>query len=224
MTTTTSTAAHLVSDRSDLRVPGAAGVLATASMIGAFFVLPADEGGSSPEDIAARYADGAAGYLRAATLEMLSLGLTAVLVAGLCAWVAQRSRVAATAAALGGAVVVTCQLAGYGAITTLAMGAAENAGTDVVTAIYDLSAILFLMSNVGLALLAAGVAVAAMPRHRVLAFLSAITAAAAATGALALQQDGFLSPHGDLGFLVLLLQLVWTSAAGVTLLRVRRGR
>jgi hypothetical protein len=143
-----------------------------------------------------------------------------VLVAGLCVWVAQRSRVAATAAALGGAVLITCQLAGYGAITTLALGTAETASTDVVTAFYDLSAILFLVSNVGLALLAGGVAVAALPRHRLLAMLSVLTAGGAAIGALALQQDGFLSPHADLGFLVVLLQLVWTLAAGVTLVRL----
>lgn len=221
---TTTTTAGLRQAHDDHRLPGLAGLLATTLMLAAFLLVPADAGGTSPDDVAARYAQGAAGYLRAAALETASLVMTAVLVAGLAVWVGRRNAGAGMAAAIGGAVLVTCQLAGYAVIVTLAHGTAATAGTDVVTALYDLSAVLFTVANGGLALLSAAVGLVVVRRHRVLGALSGITAAAAAAGAVALFAEGFASPHGDLGFLVLVLQIVWTAAAGVTLLRVARRR
>ncbi|WP_148575260.1 hypothetical protein [Nocardioides caldifontis] len=205
--------------RSGLQAAGAAGVLSALVMLGAFLVLPPDSGGTSPEDIAARYAEGSAGYLRAAALETLSTALCALLVAGLAAWLLPRRPVAAFAVAAGGVVMVTCQLAGYAAIATLAQGAAESAGNDVVTAIHDLSALLFVVGSAGLALLTGAVAAAGLRGSPVLAAWSVVTCCAAAVGSVAFATDGLLSPHGDLGFLVLVLQLAWTVTAGVTLLR-----
>lgn len=222
MTSTAHIASSVASGPTEQRIAGTAGVLAATALAGAFLVLPVDAGGTSPEDVAARYAEGADGYRLAAVLEIVSLGLTAVLVAGLCTWVARSSALARTLAALGGAVLVTCQLGGYAVITTLALGTAETAGHDVVTALYDLSAVLFVVANAGLALLAASVAAAIRRRHRLLAAWSVVTAVAAAVGALVLNPDGVLSPHGDFTFLVLVLQLAWTLATGITLLRTPR--
>lgn len=208
---------------SDLRPAGLAGVLAAAALIGAVLLLPADDGGAAPSDIAARYADGSAGYLRSVLLEFGSLALTAVLAAGLCTWAMRRSPVAAVATALGAALLLTCQLLGYGVIATLALGTADDGALDVVMALYDMSTLAFAAGNVGLTVMATAVAVHARRGHRVLGAWSAVTAVAGVAGAASIQPAGPLAAHGDVSFLVVVLQLAWTMAAGVTLLRSGRG-
>lgn len=227
MTTATSTlptSSALHEPIPQLRSAGVAGLLAVATMIASFAVLPPDSGGATPEDIASRYADGRTEYLRAAFLETLSLGLFCLFTAGVCIslWTRRRGAVLPVAAAIGGTLLVTTQLMGYAVIATLAQGTAASGDLDVVMALYDLSAVCFVVANVGLAVLCASAGsslLTGMPRARFLGWTSigVATAAMAATGAYA--QVGSASIHGDLGFVTLLLQLVWTAAVSVRLLR-----
>lgn len=224
MTTAVDHPTHLTPARTaDLRPAGLAGVLAAVALTAAMLLLPVDDGGATPGDIAARYADGSAGYLRSVLLEFGSLALTAVLAAGLCTWAMRRSPVAAVAAALGAALLLTCQLLGYAVIATLALGTAGDGGLDVVMALYDMSTLAFAASSVGLTVMTTAVAVHAWHGHRVLGAWSVVTAVAGVAGAASIQPTGLLAAHGDLSFLVVVLQMAWTLAAGVTLLRTGRA-
>lgn len=204
------------------RAAGIAGLLSVAVTLAAFTVLPADPGGSSPDDIARRYADGADGYLRAAGLETLSIVLFLVLVAALALHLRSRTELAAALVALGGAVLACCQLVGYGLIAVLALGTAERGDAATVMAIYDASSVAFVVSNAGLALvgLAAGFSLLRGPdRRTVVGVVSVLAGVAGVVGASAFAADGLLSPHGDVSFVVLLVQLVWTFAVALALTR-----
>lgn len=206
------------------RVVPIAGLLSVAALVGAFVALPADPGGTAAADIANRYAEGSDAYLRATVFEVASVALLLVLLAGLCLHLRRTpgGELAASLVALGGAVVASCQLVSYGLIATLAHGTAVRGDDGVVMAFYDASALAFVTSNVGLCLvcLATGLAVlTGSGRRRVLGGVSLVVGLAAAVGSLAFAMDGLMSPHGDLSFLGLLLQLVWTVAASVSLLR-----
>ncbi len=224
---TSGTPSTSTSDRApaDLRPTGLAGLGSVVAMAVAFAVLPADAGGSAPDDVARRYADGSGGYLRAAVLESLSVALLGVFVAGLCVFLWRRHGGAVpVVAALGGTVLATCQLLGYAVIATLAYGTAGGGGTAVVTALYDLSAVLFVVANVGLVLLcaSAGYDLLRGPgRYPVLGSASLLLAGAAAVASAAYAPDGPLSVHGDVGFVVGLLQLAWVLAVSVRLLVLR---
>lgn len=206
------------------RSAGVAGMLSVGAMIAALTMLPADPGGTTPDAIARRYAEGADGYLRAAVLETASVALLTVLVAGLALRLRSRAdgELAAAVTALGGVVLASCQLVGYGLIAVLALGTSERSNASTVMAFYDASAVAFVVASTGLALtgLATGFALLQGPARQV-AFgsLSVFTGLAGVVGASAFAADGALSPHGDVGFLVLLIQLIWTLAAALWLLR-----
>jgi hypothetical protein len=128
---------------------------------------------------------------------------------------------APVAAAVGGTLLVTCQLAGYALIATLAYGTAQRGDEAVVMALYDLSAVSFVAANVGLGVLSAAtgwVLLRGAPRAGVLGWSSMLLAALAAAAACSYATGGLLSVHGDLGFLVLLLQVLWVAAVSVRLL------
>ena len=208
------------------RLPGLAGALSVAAMIAAFMVVPADSGGAAPADIIQRYADGSDGYLRTTVLESLSMMLLIVLIAGLCDLLRRRpgGELSATVVGLGGGVVAACQLVGYGLIATLALGTAERGDEAVVMAVYDASAVAFVVSYVGLALACLGTAavlIRGASGHRVAGGISLLVGTTAVVGATAYAAEGALSPHGDLSFLVLLLQLLWSVTVSVSMLRQR---
>lgn len=226
---TASPTAHTTARAPDRAAPptyrsaGVAGLLSVGAMIAAFTMLPADSGGSAPDAIARRYAEGADGYLRAAALETASVALLVVLLAGLALRLRSRARgeLAASVTALGGTVLASCQLIGYGLIAVLALGTAERSNASTVMAFYDASAVAFVVSYAGLALtgLATGYALLQGPARRVIfGSISVLTGIAGVGGASAVA-DGALSPHGDVSFLVILIQLIWTLAAALWLLR-----
>lgn len=207
----------------DVRAAGAAGIAAVVTMVATFAVIPSDSGGFSPQDIARRYADGSSGYLRATVLESLSVGLFCVFVAGLSValWRRQQGGTAPLAAAVGGTLLATCQLLGYAVIATLAYGSARDGDQALVMALYDLSSVFFVVANIGLAVLCAAtgyVLVRGSVRRLVLGWSSITLAAVAAVAAGSYAPSGIMSVHGDLGFLVVLLQLGWTVAVCVRLL------
>lgn len=206
------------------RSAGIAGVLSVVTVLAAFAVLPADPGGSAPNDIARRYAEGADGYLRAAALETASVALLVVLLAGVAIRLRSRAggELTAGVTALGGAVLASCQLIGYGLIAVLALGTAERGDVSTTMAVYDASAVAFVVSDAALALiaLATGFALLRGPARRIVfGSISVLVGLAGVAGSSTFDTDGALSPHGDLSFIVLLTQLIWTLAAAVWLLR-----
>jgi hypothetical protein len=222
---TTTHTTNDVAHHTGSRLPGVTGVLSVIAMVAAFLVVPADAGGSAPADIAQRYDNGSAGYLRASVFESLSMMLLLVLVAGLCDLLRRHpgGDVAATAVGLGGGVLAACQLVGYGLIATLALGTAGRGDEEVVMALYDASAVAFVVSYVGLALVGLGTAtVLVRARGRlVVGGVSLVVGVAAAVGSSTYAAEGVLSPHGDLGFVILLFQMIWAVAVSVSLLRHR---
>jgi hypothetical protein len=208
------------------RLPGLAGLVSVAAMVTAVMVVPADSGGTAPADIVRRYADGSDGYLRTTVLESLSIMLLIVLIAGLSDLLRRRSGgdLAATVVGLGGGVLAACQLVGYGLIATLALGTAERGDEAVVMAVYDASSVAFVVSYVGLALACLGTAAVLIrggSGRRLAGGISLLVGATALIGASAYHAEGALSPHGDLGFLVLLLQMLWSVTVSVSMLRHR---
>lgn len=205
------------------RLPGLAGLVSLAAMTTAIMIVPADSGGTAPADIISRYADGSAGYQRATVLESLSIMLLLVLIAGLCDLLRRLpgGQLAATVVGLGGGVLAACQLVGYALIATLALGTAGRGDEAVVMAVYDASAVAFVASYVGLALACLGtgvVLVRGAHRRRVVGGMSLLVGTTATVGASAYAATGALSPHGDLSFLVLLLQLLWMATVSVSML------
>jgi len=195
-------------------------------MITAFMVVPANPGGTAPTDIVRRYADGSSGYLHTTVIESIAIMLLVVLVTGLCNVLRRLpcGHLAAAVVGVGGGVLAACQLLGYGLIATLALGTAERGDEAVVMAVYDASAVAFVSSYAGLALACLGTATVLI-RHdagrRVVGGISLLVGPTAVVGASAYAPEGGLSPHGDLTFLVLLLQLLWIAAVSVSMLRQR---
>lgn len=207
-------------------LPGLAGLLSAAAMITALMVVPADPGGTAPTDIVRRYADGSSGYLRTTVIESIAIMLLVVLIAGLTDYLRRlpHGQLAAAVVGLGGGILAACQLLGYGIIATLALGTAARGDEAVVMAVYDASAVAFLASYAGLALACLGTAAALIryvSNRRVVGGISLLVGATAVVGASAYASEGILSPHGDLTFLVLLLQLLWTAAVSVSMIRRR---
>lgn len=209
------------------RLAAVSGLGAVAALVAAIAVVPADPGGTAPSDIAARYADGSAGYLRAAALEGLSVGLFVVFAAVL--GVVLSRAVGRTsgwpAAATGGAgVAAALHLVGYAAITTLAAGTAATGDEAVVLAVYDLSAAAFALGSAGLAVFLAAVAVLVL-RTRVLwravGWAAGLLAPLCLATAVSLGDEGVFSLHGDLGFLTLVLVHLWILGTAIALLRRR---
>ena len=207
-----------------LRIAGAAGVLAVIAVVASFMVLPSDSGGQDPTAIAARYANGSTGYLRATVLQALSIALLCVFLAGLCTAIWHRAQaVSAAAAAVGGTLLLSCELIGYGLIATLALGTAASRDASTVIALYDLSAVVFVVANVGLAVLCGATGTALMLRGpTMLAGASIVMTILALLGVGTLTQSGIAGIHGDLGFALFVLQLLWIAAISGWLLRSRR--
>jgi hypothetical protein len=224
LTTTRPTHDRAIANDPAGRLPGLAGVLSVVAMITAFMVVPADSGGTAPADIIQRYADGSDGYQRTTVLESLSMMFLIVLIAGLCELLRRRpgGELAATVVGLGGGVLAVCQLVGYGLIATLALGTAERGDEAVVMAVYDASSVAFVLSYVGLAVVCLGTAavlIRGASGRRVAGGISLLVGTTAVVGASAYTAEGTLSPHGDLSFLILVLQLLWSATVSVSMLR-----
>jgi hypothetical protein len=206
------------------RVAAASGIAAFAAILVALFLLPADAGGGSAADIAARYSDGSEGYLRAAFAEGLAVACFLVFVAGLRNALARAegpARTLASAVAIGGTVAAALQLLGYALIATLAHRTAGDADTDVVIALYDLSSIASGFSFFALAVFsfAAGtvmIRTGAISRMLGLASLALGALNLAAAGSLS--QDGIFSVHEGLGFLAFALLYLWVLVASIVML------
>lgn len=206
------------------RVAAASGIAAFAAILVALFLLPADAGGESAADIAARYSDGSEAYLRAAFAEGLAVAFLIVFVGGLRNGIARaegQARTLSSAVAIGGTVAAALQLLGFALIATLAYRTAGDADADVVIALYDLSSITSGFSFFALAVFsfAAGTAMirtGAISKMLGLASLALGALNLAAAGSLS--QDGIFSAHEGLGFLAFALLYIWVLVASIVML------
>lgn len=201
----------------------ASGILSVIAIVVAFVLLPADEGGESPADIAARYADGGEGYLRATYAEVLSVALFLVFVAAFAA-VLRRAEgdkaPLAAVAVVAGSVAATLEIVGYTLIATLAYRTAETGNQEVIMAFYDASSLMFTFAQVPLAVFLAA-ASAGIIRTRVapvaLGWFGLAAAALSLVAGASLAREGAFSVHEGIGFLALMIFLLWLLATSIAL-------
>jgi len=225
-TTTAALTAHHADGRGPARLTAAGGLVAAGALVTSSAVLPADAGGTSAPDIAARYA--ADGYLPAVVLQATGVVGALVFAAGMAAVLRTAGRSGSAVPSLvlaGGAVAAALQLMGYAVIATLAAGAAGRADADVVLALYDLSSIAFAFGSAGWAVCLAAVAVGIV-RSRVVGRWAGWLAGAVAAVSLAaggsLAPEGIFGVHGDLGFLAVVLVHLALLVISTALLHRRR--
>jgi hypothetical protein len=206
----------------------ASGIASVLAIVVAFALLPGDEGGESPADIAARYADGREGYLRASFAEVLSVALFLVFLAAFSAVLrraeADKAPVAGVAV-VAGSVAAALQIVSYALIATLAYRTAETGNEDVIMAFYDFSSLASGFAEVPLAVFLA-VASAGIIRTRVapavFGYLGLAAAAFSLVAGASLARGGAFSVHEGIGFLALVIFWFWLLATSIAL--VVRGR
>jgi hypothetical protein len=171
----------------------------------------------------------------ATTLDTYFLGhhswaLTAVIVEGLgnAIWIAflcgfaqllrrRRSQAAASVTLVGGALNVAISLTGLASIAAIAFQIAGSGDPTVTKAFFTLAAMTLVLSNFMLALMAAAVASARIAGW--FRYASALAAVVFALGGAAFARQGTMSPDGAVQFATYGLELVWTLAASILLLR-----
>jgi uncharacterized membrane protein YhaH (DUF805 family) len=212
------------------RLAAGAGFGFVAALVAGLVTLPADDAGLSAADIAARYGDGSAAYLRFAVLEGFGVALFVVFAGALTAVLDRagpgRSSLAAVATT-GAAVAAALQLSGYALIATLAYGTAAGGDGDVVLAVYDLSSAVFTFAMFGLTVFFAATAVSIRRTRalgRTVGWAAAVTAVVTLVAAGSVAREGAVGLHGDLGFIAIVLAHVWALAASIALLRRPAGK
>jgi hypothetical protein len=211
------------------RLSATSGIASVLAIVVAFVLLPADEGGERAADIAARYAEGREGYLRAAFAEVLSVALFLVFVAAFGAVLRRAEGDGAPFAAIAvvaGSVAAALQIIAYTAIATLAYRTAESENEAVIMAFYDFSSLAAGFAAVPLAVFLAA-ASAGIVRTRIapsaLAYVGFAAAAVSLVAGASLAREGAFSVHEGVGFLALAVFLLWLLATSIALV-ARRAR
>jgi hypothetical protein len=127
------------------------------------------------------------------------------------------SQAAAAVTLVGGALNVAISLTGLASIAAIAFQIAGSGDPTTTKAFFTLASMTLVLSNFMLALMAS--AVAAAPLARWFRYASALTAIVFALGGTAFARHGTLSPDGALQFATYALELLWTLAASILLLR-----
>jgi hypothetical protein len=130
---------------------------------------------------------------------------------------ARGSAASAATAVLGGALNTAISLTGLAGIATTAYIVAGGGNPELAKTLFTMSAMTLVLSNFPLALMAAAAAAAPLPRWFRLA--SAATTIVFLAGGGALARSGAFAPDGAVQFLTYGLELLWTAAASVLLLR-----
>jgi hypothetical protein len=131
------------------------------------------------------------------------------------------SEVCAAVALTAGALNVAISLTGLAAIAALAFRVAGGGAPAVTKAFFEFASMTLVLSNFMLALMAGAVACAAVARW--FRWASAISAVVFLAGAAAFARHGAFSPDGAVQFATYGLELAWTLAAGILLLRLPAG-
>jgi hypothetical protein len=201
----------------------ASGIASVLAIVVAFVLLPADEGGESPADIAARYADGREGYLRASFAEVLSVALFVVFLAAFGALLRRAEgdpAPLAVVAVVAGSVAAALEIVGYTSIAALAYRTAETGNEDVIMAFYDFSSLASGFAAIPLAIFLAAASVGII-RTRVapaaLGYLGVVAAAFSLLAGASLAREGAFSVHEGIGFLSIIVFLLWLLTTSIAL-------
>jgi hypothetical protein len=127
------------------------------------------------------------------------------------------STAAATVALTGGALNVAISLTGLASIAAIAFRIAGSGAPAVTDAFFEFAAMTLVLSNFLLALMAAAVAASRMTRW--FRWASGVTAVVFLAGGAAFARHGAFSPDGAVQFATYALELLWTLAAAIILLR-----
>jgi len=174
--------------------------------------------GASARALDAYFVDHRSWTLATVAVQGLSNAIWVVFLCGLALLLRHAgSASAATVALTGGALNVAISLAGLAGIAAVSFRIAGSGDPALTMAFFQLSAMTLVLSNFMLALMAAGVACARVaPWFRYASGLAAIVFLA---GGGALARHGAFSPDGAVQFATYGLELLWTIAAAVILLR-----
>ncbi len=199
------------------RTAAAAGLafflLAFAELLGPSFPLTSD----SPSSIDSHFRDHRSWGLIAVMIQGCGNVLWVVFLCGLVALAIRSGALGAgLVVAAGGLLNVAISLAGLAGVAALAYGVAGHGNPQVTADVFTLSAMTLVLSNFMLALMAAGVACAPLPRWFRVA--SCAVAVVFLAGGFAFAQDGAFSPDGAVQFATYGLELLWTVAASIVLL------
>ena len=158
--------------------------------------------------------------LAAVIIQGLGNAIWIVFLCGLAQLIRQAGSTAAAAVALaGGALNVAISLTGLASIAAIAFRIAGSGDPSITSAFFQFAAMTLVLSNFMLALMAA--AIAATPLSPWFRLASALSAAIFLLGGAALARHGALSPDGTIQFATYALELLWTLAASILLLRNR---
>jgi hypothetical protein len=157
-------------------------------------------------------------YLAAVVVQAVGNALWIAFLCGLVLLIRRAGSIAAASVALiGGALNVAISLTGLAAVAAIAFRIAGSGDPTLTKAFFEFAAMTLVLSNFLLALMA--VAVAASAPMRWFSWTSGATAVVFAAGGAALARHGAFSPDGAVQFATYGLELLWTLAAGVVLLR-----
>jgi hypothetical protein len=156
--------------------------------------------------------------LAAVVVQALGNAIWIVFLCGLALLIRRAGSAAAASVALvGGALNLAISLTGLASIAAIAFRIAGGGDPTLTKAFFELAAMTLVLSNFLLALMAAAVASAALsPWFR---WASGLTAIVFLAGGAALARHGAFSPDGTVQFAAYGLELVWTLAASIILLR-----
>jgi hypothetical protein len=158
--------------------------------------------------------------LTAVVVEGIGNAIWLVFLCGLALLIFRTGAFAAGSIALvGGAMNVAISLTGLAGIAALAFRIAGSGDPNLTKAFFEFSAMTLVLSNILLALMAAAAACA--PLSSWFRWASAVSAVVYLAGGAAFARQGAFSPDGAVQFATYGLELLWTLAAAVVLLRTR---
>jgi hypothetical protein len=200
------------------RLAAAAGIAYVLLAFVEFFGPSFPQTSESAPALDAYFARHRAWSLTAVVVQGFGNGVWVVFLCGLALIVRRAgSPTAASIALVGGALNVAISLTGLAGIAALSFRIAGSGDPNLTMAFFELAAMTLVLSNFMLALMAA--AVASAPLSRWFRWASGLSAIVFLVGGTALARHGALSPDGAVQFATYGLELLWTVAAGIVLLR-----
>jgi hypothetical protein len=200
------------------RLAAVAGITSVLIAFVEFFGPGFPQTGASARALDAYFVDHRSWTLATVAVQGLSNAIWLVFLCGLALLLRHAgSAPAATVALTGGALNVAISLAGLAGIAAVSFRIAGSGEPALSMAFFQLSAMTLVLSNFMLALMAAGVACARVAAW--FRYASGFAAVVFLAGGGALARHGAFSPDGAVQFATYGLELLWTIAAAVILLR-----
>jgi hypothetical protein len=174
-------------------------------------------------EIVSFFSDGRSGILAGAYVQMVALGVLAVVLVTVRRLVVVRESVAGDLVVVAIALTLAAYTIYIFLTAALAFGAGTDARPETAKALWEIRFVSEVFIAFPAALLAAGVAVA-WTKRRWIAWFSVAAAGALALGGAGFARNGFFAPDGGYGFLLFWLLPIWVlvTAFGATS-RPQRG-